>query len=131
MVVWYVDDLKISHKDSAVVDKVIASLSDKYGKVGEMTVKRGKIHEYLGMILDFSEESKFIVNIEEYIDEILIGLPEDMNGVATTRTQAKQWKSRAVPPCHRTKSILGTMWQTQPTDCHVIPDQAGRRGQNR
>ena len=64
--------------------EVIASLSDEYGKVGEMTVKRGKIHEYLGMTLDFSEEGKFIVNTEEYIDEILIGLPEDTNGVAIT-----------------------------------------------
>ena len=76
------DDLKISHEDSAVVDEVITSLGDDYGKMGEMMVKRGKIHEYLGMTLDFSEESKFIVNMEEYIDEILIGLPEDMNGVS-------------------------------------------------
>ena len=54
------DDLKISHEDSAVVDEVITSLGDDYGKMGEMMVKRGKIHEYLGMTLDFSEESKFI-----------------------------------------------------------------------
>ena len=80
--ILHADDLEISHKDSAVVDEVIASLSDEYGKVGEMTVKQGKIHEYLGMTLDFSEESKFIVNMEEYTVEILIGLPEDMNGVS-------------------------------------------------
>ena len=65
-------------------NEVIASLSAERNTVGEMTVKRGKIHEYLGMTLDFSEESKFIVNMEEYTNEILIGLPEDMNGVATT-----------------------------------------------
>ena len=67
-----------------MVNEVIASLSDKYGKVGEVTVKRCKIYQYLGMTLDFSEESKFIINMEEYIDVMLIGLPEDMNGVATT-----------------------------------------------
>ena len=67
-----------------MVDKVIALLSGENGKVGETTVKRDKIHEYLGMTLDFSEESQFIVNMEEYINEILIGLPEDINGVATT-----------------------------------------------
>ena len=54
-----------------MVDKVIASLSDKYGKVGEMIGRGGKIYDYLGMTLDFSKEGKFIVNVEEYIDEIL------------------------------------------------------------
>ena len=33
-IVCHVDDLMISHKDSAVVHKAIASLSDEYGKVG-------------------------------------------------------------------------------------------------
>ena len=32
IIIWHVDNLKISHKDSAVVNKVITSLSDKYGK---------------------------------------------------------------------------------------------------
>ena len=36
------DDLKISHKDSAAVDKIIALLKLEYRKVGEMTVRRGK-----------------------------------------------------------------------------------------
>ena len=48
-----------------------------------MTVKRGKIHEYLGMTLDFSEESKFIVSMEEYIDGICSGFPEDEWSVKT------------------------------------------------
>ena len=78
-ILWHVDDLKISHNVSAVVGEVIASLSNEGGKVGEMAVKQGKIHYYLGMILDFSKEGKGIVIVEEYIDEILIGLFEDMN----------------------------------------------------
>ena len=49
-----VDDLKISHKDSTVIDKFIASLHAKYRNMGTMTVRRGKIHDYLGMTLDFS-----------------------------------------------------------------------------
>ena len=48
-----------------------------------MIVRRGKKHDYLEMTLDFSEDGKFIVDMEEYIDEILNGLPEDMNGVVT------------------------------------------------
>ena len=71
-IIWHVDDPKISHKDSAVVNKVIVSLSDKYGKVGEMIARRGKIHDYLGTTLDFSEEGKSIVNMEKYTDKILL-----------------------------------------------------------
>jgi hypothetical protein len=55
-IVWHVDDLKISHKDSAVVDQIIASLKQEYEFTGhQMTVKRGKKHTYLGMDLDFSK----------------------------------------------------------------------------
>ena len=78
-----------------MVDKVIASLSDKYGKVGDMTMKQGKIHDCLGMALDFAKEGKCIVNMEEYIDKILTGLPEDMNGVATTPVADHMFKTHS------------------------------------
>ena len=63
------DDLKISHKDSTVIDKIISSLKSEYGKVGEMTVRRGKKHDYLGMTLDFSKSGAFVVDMEEYLKE--------------------------------------------------------------
>ena len=62
------DDLKISHKDSTVIDNIIAS---QYGKVGEMTVRRIKKHDYLGMTLGFSKGGTFIVDMEKYLKEIL------------------------------------------------------------
>ena len=57
-IVWHVDDLKISHKDPKVVDRIIETLDSEYGKVGQMTIRRGMIHEYLGMKLDFSKAGK-------------------------------------------------------------------------
>ena len=63
-IVWHVDDLKISHVDSAVIDEVIASLKAEYGQVGEMTVRQGKVHDYLGMKLDFSSQGKFVIDME-------------------------------------------------------------------
>ena len=36
---WYVDDVKISHKDSKVVDRIIAVLNDEFG---DLTVTRGE-----------------------------------------------------------------------------------------
>jgi hypothetical protein len=44
------------------------SLNSKYGKAGQMTIRRGKIHEYLGITLDFLSTGKFIINMEGYID---------------------------------------------------------------
>ena len=76
------DDLKISHQDPVVVGKVIASLSTKYDKVGEMTVRRGKKYDYLRMTLDFFEDGKYIVATEEYLGRIPSRLHEDMNGLA-------------------------------------------------
>ena len=51
-VTWHVDDLKIPHKDSREVTKFIKRFGDIYGD--RMTVHRGKVHDYLGMDLDFS-----------------------------------------------------------------------------
>ena len=50
------------------------------------------------MTLDFSEDGKFIVDMEEYLDEILNGLPEDMSGVATTPSADHLFKTRADAP---------------------------------
>ena len=106
-VVWHVDDLKISHKESAVVDDFIASLNEEYGKVGEMSVSRGKKHEYLGMTLDFSEEGKFIVDMEQYLKEMVSDLPDDMGGMATTPAADHLFKVRDnVPKLDKEKAEL-------------------------
>ena len=43
---WYVDDAKISHKKSSVVDDIIVTLEDVFGK---MTVTSGDSHTFVGM----------------------------------------------------------------------------------
>ena len=43
---WYVDDNKISHKNSKVVNNIIKKLEQKYGK---MTTTRESEHNFLGM----------------------------------------------------------------------------------
>ena len=49
-----------------------------------MLVRRGKIHDYLGMTLNFSGAGSFVVNMEDYLYGILNELPADMDGVAST-----------------------------------------------
>jgi hypothetical protein len=74
-IVWHVDDLKLSHIDPKVVDEIIASLQGEYGKISKMTVRRGKIHDYLGMTLDFSSPGSVAVSMEKYLDTMLEELP--------------------------------------------------------
>ncbi len=51
---FHIDDCKISHKSSAVIDDTIAWLRVKYENIfedylGQMKVHRGKTHKYLGL----------------------------------------------------------------------------------
>lgn len=93
-IVWHVDDLKISHIKSSVVDDIIVSLQEEYGKVSEMTVSRGKKHDYLGMTLDFSKDGCFIIDMEKYLDTILSGCPVNMGGLASTPAADHLFKTR-------------------------------------
>ena len=52
-VTWHVDDLKVSHKDPFEINKFATYLSSIYGK--KLLVKRGKVHDYLGVNLYLSE----------------------------------------------------------------------------
>ena len=81
--VWHVDDMKISHADPKVLTDIINQLEQEFGKEAPLTTCRGKIHDYLGMMLDFSLPGKVQIRMEEYIRNMLAELPEDMEGLAT------------------------------------------------
>jgi hypothetical protein len=83
-IVWHVDDLKISHVDPAVVSQIIDLLSAQFGKESPLTINRGKVHEYLGMTIDYTDDGKVKITMEDYIKSILNDLPEDMNGESPT-----------------------------------------------
>jgi hypothetical protein len=54
-IVWHVDDLKLSHEDGAVLEEIVDKLNECYGKNKPLVVSRGKVHDYLGMKLDFTQ----------------------------------------------------------------------------
>ena len=57
-IVWHVDDLKISHVDADTVTSTIKLIDDEFGNEAPITVTRGKVHDYLGMTLDYTEKGK-------------------------------------------------------------------------
>lgn len=83
-ILWHVDDLKISHSDPNVVTSVVKQLEQEFGKEAPLTVTRGKLHDYLGMTIDYRTPGKVMIAMFDYIDNMLSELPEDMNGEAAT-----------------------------------------------
>jgi len=83
-ILWHVDDLKISHVNPKVVTEILNKLDATYGKEAPITVQRGKIHEHLGMTIDYSVTGKVKILLKDYIDNMLQGLPDEFAGVAAT-----------------------------------------------
>jgi hypothetical protein len=83
-ILWYVDNLKISHVDPKVVTSVIKQLEAEFGKEAPLTITRGKTHDYLGMTLDYSIDGKVQIKMIDYIDNMVSDLPADMDGESAT-----------------------------------------------
>ena len=84
-VVWHDDDLKISHYDARQIDEFINWLREMYeDDVGKIKVSRGKVHDYLGMTLDFSSEGKVKINMTEYVKKMVEAFPEKRDSEALT-----------------------------------------------
>jgi hypothetical protein len=54
------------------------------GKEAPLNKSRGKIHDYLGMTLDFSKPGEVTVTMIDYIKSILHDAPAEMRGRAAT-----------------------------------------------
>ena len=74
---------------------MLNKLDKEYGNVGKMTIRRGPVHDYLGMRIDFCNPGKVMINMQDYIDEILANIPEDMEGVAATPAADHLFKTRS------------------------------------
>ena len=67
IVLWYVDDFKVSHASKKVVDEVIKQLE---GFFAQLTVTEGSEHTYVGMAITINNKKVEIHNIE-YIEETI------------------------------------------------------------
>ena len=65
-VCWHVEDLKISHRDEEVVSAFAIKIAETY--VPKTTISRGKVHDYLGMQLDFGTcPGSIIISMIKYL----------------------------------------------------------------
>jgi hypothetical protein len=68
---FHVDDLMSSHMDPKVNDHFLVWLNKLYGNYGAVKATRGDRHEYLGMVLDFSQKGTVIVDMCDYVAEMI------------------------------------------------------------
>jgi hypothetical protein len=74
--------LKISHVSEDVNTDIIKRINDEFGKESPITITRGKVHDYLGMTLDYSERGKFKIKMLDYVNKMLADLPAEIDGEA-------------------------------------------------
>jgi hypothetical protein len=72
-IAWYVDDNILSHVDSTVVDKVIATIEEYFPG---LVVERGKNLNFLGMEISFLDKGKFSLGLVQYITGMVEELEE-------------------------------------------------------
>ena len=71
-------DLKISHVDGNVNCKILTILQQEYGKEALIPCTTGKIHDYLGMTIDYSTPGKVVFRMNDYIDCMMNECPEEL-----------------------------------------------------
>jgi hypothetical protein len=108
-IVWYVDDLKLSHVDSSVVEDMIDTIKREFGKELDVTVRRGKVHDYLGIQFDFSEEGKVIMTMNDYITELFKEVPDDLLK-GTASTPASNYLFNVNPSCKKLDNETAVMY---------------------
>ena len=81
---WQVDGIKLSHKDTYAVIDLIVKLNNQYENNYPLAVTRGKAHGYITMTIYLSVDGK-VINIMIYsIINVIYDLPDDMDGKKVT-----------------------------------------------
>ena len=81
---FHVDDILSSHRDPKVNTKFELEMNNLYCQLKKVKARRGKEHEFLGMVLRFKENGKLHVLMERHIDEMIESGPENGGKIVTT-----------------------------------------------
>ena len=67
---FHVDDLKASHCDPEVLKE--------FGKEHQLSENIGKLHDYLGITIDYSLKGKVVFTMFDYLEDIIVECPDDL-----------------------------------------------------
>ena len=82
-IVWYVDDVKVSHIDNKVVDSVIKDIERYFGP---MKVSRDETKDYLGMNITITKDKFLEIEMKESIKDAIQSFEEEIHGTVTSPT---------------------------------------------
>ena len=85
-VCWYVNNVKVSHVEESVVEDAMSKMQEEYGQEAPLTVSQGKVLEYLGMKIDFSDAGKVVFLMREYVKNLLEECPAELLKAGSTAT---------------------------------------------
>ena len=91
-VVWHVDDMKVSHKRQDVVESFIEWTKKMYGKIGDMKVTYGDEHTYLGMKFVFNDNGGVMIDMKDYVQDMVNEYPDELHGKSKTPANEKLFK---------------------------------------
>ena len=71
------DNLTVSHVEKSTVTALALKLANLYGP--KPTISRGKVHDYLGMEMDFgTNPGTMIISMIKYLQKIIEEFPETL-----------------------------------------------------
>ena len=85
---FHVDDVLSSHVDPKVNTKFGAWANETYGKLKPVELHRGKVHEFLGMTLDYSKKGECHLLQDHHINDVVSSWPEDLSKIKHVLTPA-------------------------------------------
>ena len=89
---WHMDDPKVSHMDENATEAFIMDMETEFGMETPSSISCGKIHNYLGMTLDFSEPGQVMVQLSDYVRTLLHDAPANMDANASTPSVSHLFK---------------------------------------
>jgi len=89
---WHVDDFMISHLSQDEIMKVVQGIKDIYG--GNLTATVGTVHDYLGMMFDYSFTREVRINMWDYLRKVIKDFPKEITGTCATLASDHLFKVR-------------------------------------
>ena len=81
-----------------MVDNIVHQLKTEISGQDPLTVSEGKIHDYLGMTLDYTTNKTLKVDMINNIDGVLEEAPQDIDGSAITPGTSHLFKVNTMDP---------------------------------
>ena len=75
---FYVDDLKVSHKEQSVLEDFLGDLRSECGQEDKLTENTGLVHEYLGITIDYSIAGKVVFTMFDYLEDVIVEAAKDL-----------------------------------------------------